>query len=118
MPCLCARRNWQSRTLIITVFIQSRPPKWMRNWLKLRPRRNRKISESKFQAWTPAAEKREINGSAIQVAVLREGLRPASCFFSSCIVERVLQILAVEDDRALAQLMALVLGGPAAKVTS
>lgn len=43
--------------------------------------------------------------------------RPASCYFTSSMTTAPLQILTVEDENAIAQVLALVLGGPASKVT-
>jgi DNA-binding response OmpR family regulator len=45
------------------------------------------------------------------------GARPATCYTYLAFMREALQILAVEDEKALAQILAVVLGGPAAKVT-
>jgi CheY-like chemotaxis protein len=43
--------------------------------------------------------------------------RRGSCLFAESMTREPLQILAVEDEKAVAQLLAVVLGGPTAKVT-
>ena len=43
--------------------------------------------------------------------------RPVSCFSIGETMRQALQILAVEDEKAVAQILAVVLGGPMAKVT-
>jgi DNA-binding response OmpR family regulator len=47
---------------------------------------------------------------------VRPGLRPTSCSACSEIMSDPLRILVVEDEKAIAHMIAMVLGGPASKV--
>ena len=60
----------------------------------------------------------EDNGETLSLQRLQLGAaRPATCCLYQPIMREALQILAVEDEKAVAQILAVVLGGPAAKVT-